>query len=85
MLAADLERPRPEPRLREAHRVEQHPPVLADVLARLEERLDGALPREVACDAVLRRFEYEAHLPQPLDDLDPERAHARVHTVSELT
>src|SRR5947207_2719618 len=54
VLVADLERSRPEPGLREAHRVEQHPAVLADVLARLEERLDRAFPRQVAGDAVLQ-------------------------------
>ena len=52
-LAAHLERAAPAARLREAHRVEQHAAVLADVLARLLERGDRAVPGEVAGDPVL--------------------------------
>src|SRR5262249_26967383 len=84
VLVADFERPRPEAGLGEAHRVEQHPPVLPDVLARLEERRDRALPRQVAGDAVLGGLQDHAHLLQAFDDLDVERPDARVHAVVEL-
>ena len=56
----------PAARLREAQRVEQHAAVLADVLARLLERRDRALPGQVAGEPVLVRLEHEAQLPERL-------------------
>src|SRR5262249_49004503 len=82
--AAHLERSAPAPRLREAHRVEQHAAVFADVLARLLERGDRAVRGEAAGDPVWVRFEHEAHALERLHHPDAERPDARVHAVAEL-
>src|SRR4029453_928805 len=83
-LAAHLERAGPAAGLREAHRVEQHAAVLADVLARLLERGDRAAPGEVAGDPVRMGLEDEAHALERLHHLDAERPDARVHAVAYL-
>ena len=84
LLAADLERAAPAAGLREAHRVEEHAAVLADVLARLLERGDRAVPGEVAGDPVRVRLEHEADPLERLHHLDAERPGARIHAVAEL-
>ena len=70
--------------LGEAHGVEQHPTVLADVVAGLLEGGDGPVPAQVVGDAPLVGLEHHPHRLQRLDHLDPERPHRGVDPVDQL-
>ena len=70
--------------LGQAHRVEQHPTVLADVLTGLLERGDRADPGQVGRHSVLVRLDDEAQLLERTDDLDADRTDRHVHAIAEL-
>src|SRR5262245_7456007 len=81
----DRDRTCPVARLRETGCVDKYSTMLANILPRLQECGDGALPGEIARETVLGRFEDEPHSFESFDDFDPKRTHARVHPIAEHT